>query len=466
MQKQWEILLPFRGQIVQRATAALRTRDKLDTKAIADTLLAIILLDGLTLEDALDVFLSQRLKTLRDILAHSPSGKAERRRRSSSRRDSVSKPELPKKDDIAATLTESLQCLLDAERLAHAVFEAKRKVTGDGESILAEAIRLIQAGEEPAPSQPTPVRTHNRRASRIASVSLPLPPVVRGLSGPPVSAPRVIQTLPASQILLRYLPSAVTSFTPFIVPSATPVLADKLAPWEAQVVDVLRDAVPGWLEGLNSVADVWSVRASVRDQLTDSGLEGRISTTLEAEWGARVQAIWTAKLDALVTSARNTLSSAAERVRSGAETQDNDPAAYMFADVAFPSASGLAGSSSGFGTFLGTLKKRAGHRTPLLDSVLDVLEAAAADIAADLGGLPTSLYGDYAEKLGSALNALVQALGDVLADAGGHRDKTGSVEAELFVGRVALYIAQSSRFLQDLSGSTGVDLGKCSPSLA
>lgn len=459
MQKQWEVLLPFRGQIVQRATAALRTRDKLD-RSVADTLLAIVLLDGLSLDDALELFLTQRLRTLRDILAHDAHGP---RRRSSTRRDSACEKEPPK--DVAGTLAEALACILDTEKLARTVFEPRRRVSGE-ESVLSEGIRLIQAGEEALPqSKATPVRTHNRRASRIASISLPLPPLVRGISGPPVSAPRVLQTLPSSQILLRYLPTSVTGFTPFIAPSPAPSLADKLAPWESQVVGVLREAVPSWLAGLNSVADVWDVRASMRELLTDAGIEGRIWATLEEEWGARVQAIWTAKLDALVTSAQSTLQSAADKIRSGAETQDNDPAGHMFSDVAFPSASALAGSSgTGFATFLDTLKKRATHRTPLLNSVLDALESAASDISKDLGGLPRTLYGDYAGKLTSALNALVQALGDVLAEAGGHRDKTGSVEAELFVGRVALYLSQSSGFLADLSGATGVDLGKSSSS--
>lgn len=451
MQKQWEVLLPFRSQIVSRATSALRAREPLEKQHTADTLLALVLLDGLSVDDALELLLSQRLRALRDILAHSTG-----RRRSSTRRDSVSH----KEGDVDKTLAEALRCILDAEGLAHALFEPRRRA--DGESVLEEAIRLIQAGEE-AP-KPTP-KSHNRRASRIASISLPLPPNVRSAAGPPTSATRVLSTMPASQILLRYLPLSVTGFTPFIARSPAPVLADRLAPWEDQVAAVLRDAVPSWLAGLNAVADVWALRTSTSDLLPEDGMGARVRDALEAEWGARVQTIWTAKLDALVTGARDAVQAAADKIRSGAEVADNSPAGYMFADVAFPSASALAGSSgAGFASFLGNLKKRAAHRTPLLDGVLDGLEAAAADIAADLAGLPPSLGTDYGSKLGGALGALVHALNDVLSEAGGHRDKTGSIEAELFVGRVALFLAHGSSFLADL-GSSGADLERARAAL-
>ncbi|BEJ01631.1 hypothetical protein CcaverHIS631_0603130 [Cutaneotrichosporon cavernicola] len=453
MQKQWEALLPFRGQIVSRATSALRARELLEKQHTADTLLALIILDGLSVDDALELLLSQRLRALRDILAHS-SG----RRRSSARRESVTAKEPPK--DVDKTLAEALLCILDAEGLAHALFESRRRA--DGESLIQEAIRLVQAGDETP--KPTP-KSHNRRASRIASISLPLPPIFRSASGPSTSARRVLSTLPASQILLRYLPTTVTGFTPFIAPSPAPLLSDRLSPWESQVVAVLREAVPAWLAGLTSVADVWALRAATRDLLPDKGMGSRIRDALEDEWGARVQAIWTAKLDALVTGARDAVQTAADKIRSGAEVQDNDPATYTFADVAFPSASALAGSSgAGFATFLRNLKKRAARRTPLLDSVLDGLEAAADDIAADLAGLPKNLGDDYRSKLGGALGALVHALNDALSEAGGHRDKTGSIEAELFIGRIALFLAHASPFLSDL-GADESDLPRAQVAL-
>jgi hypothetical protein len=275
----------------------------------------------------------------------------------------------------------------------------------------------------------------------------------------------VIQDLPSSQILLRYLPTQVTAFTPFVAPSAAPPLADKLAAWQDAAVGILREAVPAWLAGLQSVADVWRVRRVVSDVLGDAQFEAQIATALEAEWGARVQAIWTAKLDALVVNAGETLRTASRSIRAGRDKVDNDPEAFMFSDIAFPSVAGVTGTSTAFNSLLGTLRKRTAFRTPLLDSVLSSLESAAASIKDDLADLPEPLLDDYRAKIVTALDALVKAFSDVLADAGGHRDATGSVEAEMFVGRVALYLIHTSSFLPDLN-LPGVDLGELSRSSA
>lgn len=448
---------------MQRATASLRTRDHWDPKALTETLLAVILLDSLPLPDALDLLLSQRLKTLQDILANVPGAKPEtRRRRSSSRNLEMTIKELaPRSDDVAKIISEAVKSLIDAVDLVKAVFDSRRKATGE-ESMLAEAIRLVQAGEEPLPTQPSSQfrrSNHQRRTSRLQSISLPLPPRISLSShGPPVSTPLVLQGLPSSQILLRYLPAEITSFTPFITPSAAPKLSERLGPWQASAIEILRESVPAWLSGVQSVGDVWKVRSALAEILGDDGFEEQISSALEAEWGARVQTIWTAKLDTLVTDAEAALKDAGAKIRSGQETADNDPEVFTFTDISFPSAAGLTGSSTAFNGFLSTLKKRSSFRTPLLDSVLGGLESAAADIKKDLTGLPESLFDDYRGKLSSALDALVKALGDVLAEAGGHRDATGSVEAELFIGRVALYLGHSSSFLGDLVGVTGVNL--------
>lgn len=472
LQKQWEVLVPFRAQIVQRATAALRTRDNLTPKLVSETLLAIILLDSLPLPDALDLLLSQRLKALRDILAHVPTSTKNnlRRKSSNSRLDNAAstREAAHQRQDIVKVISEAVRCLLGSVALVKGAFEPKRRGPGE-ESALAEAIRLVQAGEEPqATLQPTPLRraSHQRRASRMASISLPLPPRINATStGPPLSSPQIIQSLPSSQILLRYLPASVIEFTPFIAPSTPPSLAAKLGPWQASAVDTVRESAPAWLDGLHSVADVWAVRATLADMLGDEAFEEQISAALEAEWGARVQAIWTAKLNAIVTSAETSLNDAADRIRSGAVVSDNEPETHMFADIAFPSAAGIAGSGAGFNSFLASLMRRSSYRTPILDEVLSGLESSASDIKADLTDLPSTLYDDYRGKLSVALAALVGVLRDTLSSVGGHRDAKGSVEAELFVGRVALYLAHTSSFLTDLVGTTGVDVDKTKASL-
>ncbi|KAL1411795.1 hypothetical protein Q8F55_002762 [Vanrija albida] len=466
LQKQWEVLLPFRSQIVQRATSSLRSREAVDTKTLSDTTLAIVLLDSLPIPDALDLYLSQRLKALRDNLAHAPTTGSRKRSNSKAGAAAAARGAAQQRDSIANVLSDAIKCLLDAVDHARDVFEPKPKLSGN-ESIISEAIRLVQAGEDLPPTHASGLvrRVSSNRKSRMASISLPLPPTSHsalGGGGPPVSTPRILQALPSSQILLRYLPSGVTGFTPFIAPSSEPALSQKLDAWQASAIQLLRQSVPSWLADLQSVSDVWAVRSAIGDLLGDSAFEQQISQALEAEWGARVQTIWTAKLDALIKNAETTLRTASEKIRAGEESVDNDPEKFIFSDIAFPpapvSSIGAATNSSAFTTFLSTVQKRASFRTPLLDSVLTVLESAASDLKADLAGLPETFYGEYRSKVTTALDAFVNSLGDVLAAVGGHRDATGSVEAELFVGRVALYVVHTSPFLTDLTGDTGVDL--------
>ena len=134
---------------------------------------------------------------------------------------------------------------------------------------------------------------------------------------------------------------------------------------------------------------------------------------------------------------------------------------FTFSDLTFPSApaSTLKPSHTAFDTFVSTLKKRTSHRTPLLDAVLIVMEDAAAGLKADMHILPSSLVAQYRDRVKSALDTLVNVLKKVLELVGpGRGDGKFSIEAEMFVGRVALYLAKSSTFLRDVVAETEVDI--------
>lgn len=112
VQRQWETLAPFRGQIVEKAMKSLRERSRsrsgkrgsddaeaeaeaeAEHKMIAKTLMAIMLLDSHTIPDALSVFFEQRLLKLETLFrvnqrSSSAGGSA---RLSASRRQSASAP--------------------------------------------------------------------------------------------------------------------------------------------------------------------------------------------------------------------------------------------------------------------------------------------------------------------------------------------------------------------------------------
>ena len=181
-------------------------------------------------------------------------------------------------------------------------------------------MRLVQVGE-PAPKPlPTPSSrrtSQQRRATRLASISVSSPIINLSDSDPPVTTRSILQSLPSSQILLHHLPSAITSFTPFIAPSRPPAIAEKLDAWQSASVQLIRKAVPPWLAGLGSVTDIWHVRSALGNLLATGDFEGKIREALDDEWMTRVKDVWTYKLDALVKSAETQVREAGEQIRTG-----------------------------------------------------------------------------------------------------------------------------------------------------
>lgn len=107
------------------------------------------------------------------------------------------------------------------------------------------------------------------------------------------------------------------------------------------------------------------------------------------------------------------------------------------------------------------VKKRNVYRTPLLDRVLSVLEDQARALQSDVRGLPEGLVGVYTELVADALERIVAVL---RASLDGLREMEDGGEkrvyAELLVGRVALFLARQSTFLEDLSGRPKTSSGE------
>ena len=387
------------------------------------------------------------------------------------------------REEISNVLAEAVKSLLETVSLVRAVFEKSNR--RDGESLLEEMERLVQIGE-PVPTsskmrQDSGQRrtSHERRASRLASISIAMPRIPSSTTGPPVSSGQILQTLPSAQILLRYLPSSITAFTPFIAPTSASALNEKVAGWQRTAIGLLREAVPEWLASLHSVSDVWNLRHDLDVLLQDGELQSELKTALEQEWGRRIEAIWENKLDALIELVETKTREAGEEVRSrGSETGELiwpsyrwiilileiNSESFIFSEMPFPSAPthALTASSTSFNTFLATVKKRGAMRTPLLDAVLVELETSAKDLRADMRNLPRTLYEAYGGQVEKALERLVKRLERVLESMGPHRGdgKGETVDAEMFVGRVALYVAKQSEFLDDLSGEADIQLGE------
>ena len=341
------------------------------------------------------------------------------------------------------------------------MFDKRRKL--DSDSLLEEMIKLVQKAETvPQASQPTAARhtSHERRASRLASISSPLPNLGISNTGSPVTAQKVLQAMPSAQILLRHLPSTITAFTPFITSSPAPNVAARLNDWRSTSTSSLAEAVPSWLAALQSIQDVWSIRSTLVTQLGQGDHQGQIKAALEHEWADRVKAIWSAKLDSIVDIAEEKLQQGITQLGQAPGLAESDAGSFAFSELNYPPvpATSLASGSTQSITlapFMASLKQRSSGRTPLLNDTLAALEDAASALTTDVADLSSDLAREYQTSVGSALDRLVGVLENMLAS------DSNAVEASVHVSRVALFIAHSSSVLQSLVGDSD-KLGKIS----
>lgn len=231
------------------------------------------------------------------------------------------------------------------------------------------------------------------------------------------------------------------------------------------------------MEGLGSVKAVWEVRSVVGDLLGEGEFEGRIRETLEDIWEGRVKGVWEGKLGSLVLGLERGVRAGTLQVGTEGESEsglshiqvhgklDTDPKSelhpekFMFSELPIPQppASAFTASPHLFDNFLKTLTKRVARRTPLLDGVLSELEEQARELKLDMqvGGLPSRLHVEYGKGVEGTLGKVVSVLEGLLGESGNE-----GVEGEMFVGRVAIYMARQSSFLVDVTGQAEVDVGQ------
>ena len=295
------------------------------------------------MKDALSLFLAQRAKAIHDILRRgqnggspNPSMSPQRTRpRSNSKiaNANTARADAHEREVITKVLVEAVTSLLKSSQTANDIFAGRKTNARESSSVLQEMIRRIQHTGQPPPASKhsTPIRktSHGRRTSRLASISAPFnfpPPSSSDSELPVVTTTQVLQPLPSSQVWLHHLPASILSFTPFITPNPPPPVAETLGSWRQTAVTALKEALPGWLAGLQSVGDVWQVKSALDSMLGDGEAESSIRESLKEEWSARVELIWAEKLDAMVREADTRIASGRDAVTSeGADLGEQRP---------------------------------------------------------------------------------------------------------------------------------------------
>ncbi|KAF8607760.1 hypothetical protein BDV93DRAFT_541944 [Ceratobasidium sp. AG-I] len=489
--RQWETIGPFRPQIVHKATQALREANT-SHEEVAETLVAILLLDALSISRTRSLFLSQRNKTLTVLL--NPPLSAPRRPISPNRAQnrkataallspaspaiSLPSPSIQLlKTPVPASVANSKaekKAVREVVKTFRAVFGliggtlATARVIYGSEGLLTQIISDIQTDVTlpPVPLSPTSAFQSHFPPPSNAQLSIQ--------SSKRLTTPQVLQSLPSASLLLRFLPSSITGYTPYVSSeSSGPAEGDsdetevELKKWLDTALNALVTPARIWLGKLDSARAVWTVRGSVVSGI--ASLEGttevkeRLERAIEAAFATRVGEVWERRLEIVEIAAGSALNKAMGVLASvnaeGGAKEDLNPLVFVYSSE-LPSVQVEASGDLSFRRFEIDLRRRSSRRTPLLDSVLSEMEETARELREELkvtsgesnSSVVAHLTSTYQPRAGETCMRVVAAVSKALEDETS-TENGARVNMVVFVGRVANALANRSPFIEDLSCS-------------
>jgi hypothetical protein len=169
----------------------------------------------------------------------------------------------------------------------------------------------------------------------------------------------------------------------------------------------LKVAASKWFSDLHSVAEVWTLRSSIRQWIDASGLRSDEAATLKLIFGdaaqQRVLSIWKLALSNAEDAFQLQLAAATASLRETPREQrkgtflppllvprvdsshvDASPVDFLFTAPPLPVFPGLGPVDSSFQKYKASLRRQLIGRTSLLDSVLATLESCARSLQRDL----------------------------------------------------------------------------------
>ena len=359
-------------------------------------MLTLHLLESRPLPETLSIYLAQRTKTLLSLLTRNASTSANGSATDSKPNGRVS--HRPRKVVLRET-KQKAEALLDA--ISRTVSTARTVFADDGSttsSLMKQALQFFQAPSDNPES---------------------LPPELQ------LTTQILLTTLPSSSHFLL-LPQSIRTYKPYIdgaavmTPALQPQLKDKLENWFKKMVQDVRGALSDWFASLETVGEVWDVRASLLAWLNGvRGLESPERLELESIINAISQnqatSVWKGALGQLEVSFRNAVTSATKALAQedtdyifgtlrpqpcalycrviDIAVADTQPVEHLFLAPPIPLLQTAAQSSAAaaqFSKYKSALRQQLTGRTPLLESTLATLERHASDIQKDVAVMTRS----------------------------------------------------------------------------
>ena len=344
IQRQWDIVSQFRPQIIHKATLSLREFDippEVSHSCFSLTyfvnciqeacaaLATLHLLDSRPMNEAFLAFLNQRSKSLAKALSHqfgqhkpssiSINGHAHPHSNSSFISFAIPS-QTPHVQEVREAMQTVVLIVVHTVKLARDVFRSE----GSTRSMMHNLLKFMQPDNDDS-SEP-----------------VVLPPELC------LSTPSVLAILP-SPIQLQLLPPNLKTYKPYVdLGSSSSTISQvnlttKLDEWLAASISNMEKSFQPWLDQLQNVKDVWSIKTSARKWISSAQIKPgealRILNVLDDRFRHRILKLWQIGLKNAYEEFSMQLESALVAVGDGKEDNGTGPFSFqnpMMSTYRFP----------------------------------------------------------------------------------------------------------------------------------
>lgn len=187
--------------------------------------------------------------------------------------------------------------------------------------LLAQIITDIQTDMTPNDPPPTAAQLQ----FTVTGGTRPSSQITKSLT-----TPQILHSLPSASLLLRFLPSSIIRYTPYLSTDpdrsgtleATETEKD-LDAWLNDALEALAAPARTWLSKLDSIHAVWTVRGSVVNGIMSlevtNEVKKKMSQAIEAAFVSRVTEVWENRLESIEAIVGNALSRAVALLEGSGE---------------------------------------------------------------------------------------------------------------------------------------------------
>ncbi|KJA28288.1 hypothetical protein HYPSUDRAFT_74168 [Hypholoma sublateritium FD-334 SS-4] len=434
VQRQWEVVSQFRPQIIHKSTLSLREIGVSSEETCA-TLATLHLLDSRPLTETLATLLSQRSKTLQSILSwKSYPGNSKSSETTPANGHAGSVLESMSLREVTQSMKKAFNTIAQTLSTANIVFQDESSKP----SLILCVLRSMQ---------------DDKPDGRALTYRLPNELQVTTQS---------LLTQLTSSANFQLLPANLRSYKPYVDLNSSSTrlppmeLAQRLQEWFQSSCDHWRNSAAHWLQGLQSLKEVWTLRNSMLRCITGSRLKVEqilfISSQIDSLYHERIIGIWQRVLSDAEAKFKKTLYDQLSCPTQSNTTKNISPVDFLFQPPSIPILAPTIKSfvDTPFQKYQLSLKRQLVGRSTQLESVLGTVEQCARAVQQDFLYMKTGddetarpLMQQLIQSYQPAANSFTVKVVDILDQA----NSAGLV----FLSRITDDLMSSSSFINNIS---------------